>query len=443
MKMKEILRKFFAVLLIIVLVIQDPYLTRTGEIGMGTDRRQITDFGYLDNYKGEYVNRREAEVTDEFQLQYYLNGGTSTTNNPTTYSRVDLPIVLEAPTREGYNFAGWFTDSIFSNKIREIDESTIGNYNLYAKWTRCIDGDYSIQMYSYHNTAVANDSEKKLKNCAYAFLENVNIPGMPSTKEADIREQRITDTNQCPQGICMTEEFLLVSSYSNGGNLGCIHVFDRESGEYLVTLGMKEQSHLGGITYDGKNVWVCHSDNNTLECIPYTFVKQLAAKRPQSVVDCTRLFEQYHVSNTPSCIAYYDDMIWVATHTKIFNSVMVAYKRTKNGLRQVESYRIPKKVQGITFDEEGKVYVSTSYGRKKSSYLKIYDSVEALDCNPGAPAMKIEMPPCSEEIDIVENQIYMVFESAGEMYFEGTDGKGKSISPIDKVLTLAKNSIFQ
>ena len=46
------------------------------------------------------------------------------------------------------------------------------------------------------------------------------------------------------------------------------------------------------------------------------------------------------------------------------------------------------------------------------------------------------MPPCSEEIDIDEDNLYVLFESAGEKYLEGTDGKGQSLSPIDKLLII-------
>ncbi len=443
MKMKKWKRKCFAVLLVIVFVIQDPLLSKAGylESEMYLTEKQT----YMYCFSEEVVKKQQTVSLDEFQIAYYLNGGILTADNPTSYRIEDLPISLEAPVREGYNFAGWFSDSRFSHKIREINADTIGNYTLYAKWTKCIDGDYSIQMYSYQNTTTASHSEKKLKNCTYEFLKNIEIPGMPSTKEEDMKENRITDTSQCPQGICMTDAYLLVSSYSSGenGNLGCIHVFDKKNGNYLVTLGMKGESHLGGLAFDGENIWVCHSNNSTLECIPYVFVQRIASDMPQSVVDCSTLFEEFHVSNTPSCIAYYDGKIWVATHTKILNSRMVAYKITKNGLRQVESYRIPDKVQGVTFDEEGRVYLSTSYGRKNSSYLKIYESAETLDKKPGQPQIKIEMPPCSEEIDIEDDAVYIVFESAGEKYFEGTDGKGTSVSPIDQVLALSKSSIFQ
>lgn len=440
MKMK---RKCFAVLLIIVFIIQDPSFSKANDLernGYYLSKQKL-----LDSLTEEFVQKDDVASIDEFQVQYYLNGGSNVPENPALYRREDIPVVLESPVRTGYNFAGWYTDSKLKHKISEINSETIGNYTLYAKWTRCIDGDYNVQMYSYQNTASSSHLDKKLKNCIYDFLKDVEIPGMPSTREEDVRENRITDTSQCPQGICLTDDYLLISAYSakRSGNLGCIHVFDKENGTYLATLGMKEQSHLGGITFDGENVWVCHSDNNTLECIPYVFVKRIASKMPQTVVDCSTLFEEYHVSNSPSCITWYDGKIWVATHTRILNSRMIAYKVTRNGLRQVQSYRIPDKVQGITFDDKGRVYISTSYGRKNSSYLKVYATVERMNERPNHPMAKVEMPPCSEEIDMEDDELYVLFESASEKYFEGTDGKGTSLSPIDKVLTISKSSIFQ
>lgn len=436
-------RKCFAVLLIIVLIIQDPSLTKAENLGRnGQNFRNSNPFTC---FSTEAVLKKNIENIDEFQIQYYLNGGTVPAENPLLYRRTDLPITLASPAREGYNFAGWFTDSRFKHKIRVIDEDGAGNYTLYAKWTRSIDDSYNVQMYPYQNKTASSWTDKKLKNCAYDFLENVTIPGMPATRETDVAKERITDTSQCPQGICLTDDYLLVSAYSAGdrANLGCIHVFDRQTGQYFVTLGMKERSHLGGLTFDGDNIWVCHSNNNTLECIPYAFVKRIASRMPGTVVDCSTLFEEYHVSNSPSCITWYDGKIWVATHTKVLNSRMVAYKVTNNGLRQVESCRIPDKVQGVSFDEKGRVYISTSYGRTKSSYLKVYASAEELNKRPNTPMVKVEMPPCSEEIDIAEDDIYVLFESAGEKYFEGTDGMGNSISPIEKILLVSKKSIFE
>ena len=119
------------------------------------------------------------------------------------------------------------------------------------------------------------------------------------------------------------------------------------------------------------------------------------------------------------------------------------YKITEDGLKIDESYRIPEKVQGVAFDKNGMVYISTSYGRTKSSYLKVYTSLKAMDDAPLYPMLKVEMPPCSEEIVLENDRIFVLFESAAEKYFEGTDGKGTSISPIENVLAIRKSSIFQ
>ena len=46
------------------------------------------------------------------------------------------------------------------------------------------------------------------------------------------------------------------------------------------------------------------------------------------------------------------------------------------------------------------------------------------------------MPPGSEEIDVRNDTAYVIFETAGEKYLEGTDGKGFCVSPLDKILAI-------
>ncbi|MCI8634816.1 MAG: InlB B-repeat-containing protein [Eubacterium sp.] len=432
---KKTEKKCCAVLLIFVFLLQDPYLLRAGRLD--------AEPGFL----GEEVwTESDFEQASEFAISYCLNGGIFPKGKRVNYTREDLPVEFEIPVREGYNFAGWYTDSSFLQKVSGIAAGQAGDYQLYAKWTKRIDGEYNVQMYPYrHIAASAGNTNKKLKDCRYSFLKNVKIPGMPYTRETDVRENRITDTSQSPQGLCMTDDYLLVSAYSgkSGGGLGCIHVFDRETGEYLVSIGVKKKSHMGGLAFDGKHIWVCHSGSRTLGRISYAFIQKAALEMPQSVVDCSGLFEEFPVENTPSCIAYQNGRIWVATHTKVFGSKMVAYRLTNQGLEKTETRRIPDKVQGIVFDEDGKVYVSTSYGRRKSSYLKVYESLEKMDKNPNKPMKKVEMPPCSEEIELSGEQIYVLFESAGEKYFEGTDGKGTSIAPVDEVLAISVQSVLE
>ena len=67
-----------------------------------------------------------------YTITYVLNGGTNASANPTTYT-IEDSITFAAPTRSGYRFAGWYTDSAFSIGATTI-QNTQGNITLYAKW---------------------------------------------------------------------------------------------------------------------------------------------------------------------------------------------------------------------------------------------------------------------------------------------------------------------
>lgn len=100
------------------------------------------------------------------------------------------------------------------------------------------------------------------------------------------------------------------------------------------------------------------------------------------------MFEEYRVANMPSCITWHDGILWVATHNALFKSIMISYKYQDGELMEQQRYQIPEKVQGIAFDEQDRVYLSTSYGRSNSSYLKIYQNVDVMDTKPRTPELK-------------------------------------------------------
>lgn len=326
---------------------------------------------------------------------------------------------------EPYGSSG---DSAYYEQAKSILGSEIDNYA-------------NVMNYEY-NTKTSTKSKQRnvcLKDLDFSFCENIDIPGMPDTKEDDFLNQYIFSTAQCPQGICITEEFVFITSYSAEEDcLGALMIFDKESGEYLITLGMDKDSHLGGIAYDGENIWVCNSKNKTVERISYDFIALMATQNKGEVVDATNLVDAYKIKNTPSCITFYNGRLWVGTHNVWMNSHMVAYYYNRNDdkLKDLSTYNIPSQVQGIAFGEDGEVYLSTSYGRQFSSYIKKYESVFAMTEKVDEPSLTIEMPPCSEEIAVYDRMLYVLFESAGEKYLEGTDGNGKSLSPLDKILLI-------
>ena len=72
-------------------------------------------------------------VYTSYKITYNLNGGTNSFLNITSYTIKDNVSFWE-PSRKGYLFLGWYTDSVFTNPIYEIIKGSTGNKVLYAKW---------------------------------------------------------------------------------------------------------------------------------------------------------------------------------------------------------------------------------------------------------------------------------------------------------------------
>ena len=75
------------------------------------------------------------EKASEYKITYKLNKGKNNTANPKTYTSED-EIKFKKPTRSGYHFVGWYTDSEYKNQISVIEKGSEGSLTLYAKWTK-------------------------------------------------------------------------------------------------------------------------------------------------------------------------------------------------------------------------------------------------------------------------------------------------------------------
>ena len=72
-----------------------------------------------------------CKVTVPYTVKYNLNGGTNNKSNPTSY--YGKKITLQNPTKKGYVFAGWYSDSNYKTKVTSFSS---GNKVLYAKWNK-------------------------------------------------------------------------------------------------------------------------------------------------------------------------------------------------------------------------------------------------------------------------------------------------------------------
>jgi len=109
------------------------------------------------NWNVEFALRYKPIV---YLITYNLNGGTNAAGNPDAYN-VLYGVTLADPAREGYTFAGWYTDASFSGTGRvyginegcsaefatidevyeELAKRTTGNITLYAKWHQASSDD--------------------------------------------------------------------------------------------------------------------------------------------------------------------------------------------------------------------------------------------------------------------------------------------------------------
>lgn|GEM_PF-6863526 len=86
---------------------------------------------------GSYGNRTmyaKWEIS-HFNITYITNGGSISEEDPRDYTMFD-EVTLNNPSRDFYNFIGWFTDPNFAegSELSGMQTGTVGDVTVYAKW---------------------------------------------------------------------------------------------------------------------------------------------------------------------------------------------------------------------------------------------------------------------------------------------------------------------
>ena len=105
------------------------------------------------------VGTKDIEVVANYKANQYMliyntnGGGIPVGGKVITYGELigDLP----TPTKAGYNFVGWYSDSEYKNEVKESDTFKFTEHTMiYAKWEKC---DYKLTIDpndgEYNNTA--------------------------------------------------------------------------------------------------------------------------------------------------------------------------------------------------------------------------------------------------------------------------------------------------
>ncbi len=107
----------------------------------------------------------------EYTVQYVLYDGTNAKDNPLTYN-ITQNITLKSPSKLGYIFGGWYTDTVFTKRVYSVGQE-IGNKVLYAKWSPI---SYTIKYY-------ANNGSTQVETSTHAYDKESALRGNTFEKE--------------------------------------------------------------------------------------------------------------------------------------------------------------------------------------------------------------------------------------------------------------------
>lgn len=108
------------------------------------------------------------KLTD-YAVKYYLNGGKNNSANPASYNVDSGAIKLQNPTRTGYTFLGWYSDSEFTVSSNKIPADSMGKKVFYAKWSP---NSYNIVYDGNGSTSGTMKNQKMTYDVSVKLLSN-------------------------------------------------------------------------------------------------------------------------------------------------------------------------------------------------------------------------------------------------------------------------------
>lgn len=339
----------------------------------------------------------------------------------------------------GYNLLDTLTDMTIQSYIvegLELDEE----YTFYMVAKKDYNGIVYEGVPSNLNTVLieelpATSTQPKIfadkaafkKSTAYSkidfFKNNVNfkkspvIPGLINTNVGGF-----TSTSMCPQGLTFAGDYLLMTAYDMAKEeQSVIYCMDKETGELLTTLILPSTAHVGGITYDGTNVWV--TTGSRISALWYSDIEGAAlSQAPYVEVSFHSICK---VGITASYITYYNDKLWVGSYDELKKTKLYSFNVedfvTYMELEKVDTMTMPTRVQGIAFTEDGLMILSRScqlytglrgYMRRIDIYQPDLSQEGSGNIDLGSCVKFEYVPSMNEGIAINGNYLYVLFESA-------------------------------
>lgn len=280
---------------------------------------------------------------------------------------------------------------------------------------------------------------KKMKS-AMKYSKSFAIPGMKNTNVAGF-----ANTSMVPQGMCLAGSYFLITAYDyKKVDYSVVYVVSRSSKSYITTIVLPSKAKVGGIAYDGTNVWI--SKGKAVASFPYSVVTD-AVNGGKAYTELSSYRSVISLESTASYMGYNNNVLWIGTFSQSTSSMKgynVMNKSTVPSLVPAYTMDVPAKTQGITFDSEGTMILSRSYRTKKAksgyiSQLRTYKPSFSSPKSSGKvlknAALKITtMPPMVEGLAVYGTYTYALFSSS---YYKSCK------YPVDRVIAMKTNKLVE
>ncbi len=261
--------------------------------------------------------------------------------------------------------------------------------------------------------------------------ENIlnTLSNYPALKEL-VKEAHIkipTENGFIPQGMTLINSYYFITGYYDSNINSRCYVIDA-IGDIINIIDLDTTSHVGSISYDKKRDILWIPDNNgILNAYNYSdFFNKNHVKATHEFIHVSLDLPDFQ-NTSRNLIAYLcvdEDYVYIGNFFINQNCTIKKYKIETNDqkieLKLINKFTVPKRTQSINFfEKDNKKYMllSQSYNRKNPSYLYAYEYDENKKIYNNTEIKKIKIPPMLEQISIANKQIYLLFESNAQKYW--------------------------
>lgn len=319
----------------------------------------------------------------------------------------------------------------------------------------------------YRHEKAFQGTLRRYRQFASLYCSEVStaVPGLESTNVLGEACDRMV-----PQGICVAGDYMLITAYDNlkafsktkgkkqanpyHSVLYVLSNDDPEKRRLLTTIVLPDVNHVGGVTFDGKNVWIAKSTTQKCSVIPYGVIKDAANSGKESYklvaygqnVDCGAV---------ASFLTFRQGKLWIGTYSNRASGTgrLRNYDIQKEDTLKGERYRlklcqeivIPGFANGVEFLEQGNhsyMAVTTSKGRCFDSKIYLYRIFEDPFTQTSIYDLYkcYEFPPMAEELAYDGGKMYFLFESSATCY--SAEAYLKCSYPVDRICALSAAELF-